>query len=417
MNAPTGSSRDEVAQKACLLEGLTQLLAVTPGDFAVVLHSDPDCANLVWRDFRAVDPTRFFCTNLTENEVISGSTRPVLEEAIRHVAARGRASTIFVIGSCVSSLLAEDIRDVTDQLSGEVSPGLVGVHTEAFRLYGQAHILDRYTHAMWSMARGTGRRGERSVNLLGFPPARLWADPLARMGVTVNAAPTVGDPPGVWGSLGTAAVNVTTDRRLFSRIADEMESDLGIPCVEVAPPYGVQATRTVHEVVARQLGLGPEVMKSVADASAPADVALQEASSLLRGTRLGYHLAGRKDFSLDVVVREGLSVVGMFMELGMDVHLLMQGSTEGRAGERVQRMLAGYGLDLPLRSVPDRVSVTRAIEELRLDAIHCSASLHEEVSRAGVPLIPLGSMQPGFQGLVHNAARLMELRTRSEEDR
>ena len=75
----------EIAQKGCLLEGVTHLISITPADLAVLLHSDPDCANLVLSDSRAVDPTRFFCTNIEERDVIGGTSSARLEEAIRWV--------------------------------------------------------------------------------------------------------------------------------------------------------------------------------------------------------------------------------------------------------------------------------------------------------------------------------------------
>jgi nitrogenase molybdenum-iron protein alpha/beta subunit len=401
-------SSGEVAQKACLLEGLTQLLAVTPGEFAVVLHSDPDCANLVWRDFRAVDPTRFTCTNLTEPEVLAGTSAGVLEEAIREAASSRDRSCVIVIGSCVSSMLADDVERIAASVASDLPIPVVPIDAHAFRLHGQARILDLYSWLMWRMGERGSRARERGVNLLGFEDdggesARL----LGRMGVDVAAAPAVGDAPEAWGALADGALNVTTDERLFARLIGQMREQRGVSNVQVAPPFGLGPSSAFYETIVERFHLGDEARRAVHDAAAPAAAALEKARRRLAGTRLGFHVAGRKDFSLPVVVREGLSTVDMLLEMGFEVHLLFQGAVEGRARERVDAMLARAGVDLPVTGLPDRVSLGRAVRELGLDAVHCSASLREEVARAGVVLIPLGVLRPGFGGLAASVERLL----------
>ncbi len=409
MHGSAAIGAPEVAQKACLLEGLTHLLAVTPGDFAVILHSDPDCANLVWRDFRAVDPTRFFCTNLTEGDVLSGTSGRVLAEAIREVGAGASPATIVVIGSCVASMVSDDIAGIAAAEARRVKAGIVAVPCEAFRLHGQASILDLFSSIMWGMARSgkKTRKSPRSVSLLGYPPdggeaARL----VASYGGRVVASPATGDPPEAWSRLAAASLNVVSDSRLFSRLLADMERHLGTPWVELEPPLGLASTRAFHSGIAERLGLSARARPAIRKAAAPASRAVGAARRALAGKRMGYHVAGRKDFSLHVVVREGLSGVGMLRELGMDVHLLFQGSAEGRSGDRIRAMLEGYGLDVRFTPLPDRPSLGRAIRDLGLDAVYCSDSLREEVAAAGVPLVPLGSLEPGFEGAARTAARI-----------
>ncbi len=400
----------EMAQKACLLEGLTQLLAVTPGDFAVLLHSDPDCANLVWRDFRAADPTRFFCTNLTEADVLSGGTSAILEQAIGDVATLADPAAIVVIGSCVSSMLADDVTAVTRGMGPRVRPRLFPVQMDAFRLYGQAHVLDEFTWLVWQMSGRDRPRSGLSVNMLGFVPDRGETRRiLGALGVTVSAAPAVSDPPDVWGRLASGSLNVVSDARLYARLLDDMKKRLGVGHVEIAPPYGLAATTGLLDGIARELGVAAAPGGPIAMAAAHAREALDRAVARLSGSKLGYHVAGRKDFSLDVIVREGLALVDMFAEMGFEVHLLVQGAVAGRSMAATMATLDRYGIDLPLTPLADRVSMTRAIGDLGLCAVYCSDSLREEVGRAGVPLFAIGSMETGFEGLARNVDRITGL--------
>ena len=400
----------EVAQKACLLEGLTQLLAVTPGDFAVVLHSDPDCANLVWRDFRAADPSRFFCTNLSERDVLGGTSGRALAEAIREVGAERSPATIVVIGGCVASMLSDDLAAIAERAGKGLRARVVTVQSEAFRLYGQASVMDLFSSLMWDMSAGRGRKAPRSVSLLGYPPdggeaARI----MGAYGARIAASPAAGDPPEAWARLAAGSLNVVSDARLYRGLIEGMERKPGIPWVEIPPPLGLAATMAFHGGIAERLGLAGRARPVIRSASRPAIRALRAARRALHGSRIGYHVAGRKDFSLHVVVREGLAGVAMLREMGLDVRLLFQGSADGAAGDRIRSMLDGYGIDLPFTPLRDRPSLARAIREMRLDAVYCSDSLGEEVASAGVPLVPIGSLLQGFEGLVETAGRLASM--------
>jgi nitrogenase molybdenum-iron protein alpha/beta subunit len=229
------------------------------------------------------------------------------------------------------------------------------------------------------------------------------------MGLTLNAAPEIGDPPERWGALGSGQLNVVSDERIFARVLADMRQRLGIPHIEVAPPVGLRSTEAFWAALASGFALGDHASDVVGRHSADALEARDRARKALGGSRLGYHVAGRKDFSLPVVVREGLMYVDLFSDLGFEVVLLFQGSPEDDARQRVSGMLESRGIDVPFHFLRDRGAVTRAISEHRLDVIHCSDSLREEVARAGVPLIPIGSMRPGFEGLVHNVDTLLSL--------
>lgn len=400
----------EIAQKACLLEGITQLLSITPGDFAVILHSDPDCANLVIRDFRAQDPTRFYCTNLEERHVVGGTSRGRLERALVEVTRERSPRAVFVVGSCVSSMLADDIGAICDAAGAGLDTRLVPIESEALRLYGQAEILDLVTGLMVELSDTGSRRRDDAVNLLGYPGGDKEARRvLGSVGIEVNAAPWFGSPAREWASLDAAALNVISDARLFGRLASIMRERHGIPSLEVEPPFGLAATEAFYSRVAERFGREGEIGEVLREPGQRARDAIASGRSGLEGLVLAYHVGGRKAFELDTVVREGLGLVTAFREMGFAVELLFQGAVEREARERIQGVLEGYGLDVPFHPVEDRVSVTARIRERGHDAIYCSDSLREEVAATGAGLIPIGTMKPGFDGVVENVRRLRAL--------
>jgi hypothetical protein len=88
------------------------------------------------------------------------------------------------------------------------------------------------------------------------------------------------------------------------------------------------------------------------------------------------------------------------------VELLFQGAVEEAQQRRIEAVLAHHRLELPYRCLPDRLSLTRALRHGGFAAVYCSDSLREEVGSAGVPLVPVGSLRPGFAGSVAGCARL-----------
>jgi len=389
----------DIAQKVCLVEGVTQLLSITPADLAVILHSDPDCANLVFSDARAVDPRRFFCTNIEERDVLAGTSAARLEEAIRWVAAETSAPAIIVVGSCAASILADDIDAICERVGRDLSTRLVPLPAQAFKLYGQVEIIDLMTGLMAGAAPPGSPRPEPSVNLLGFPgDLAEMREVLSSTGISVNASPWFGPDAGHWDELGNASLDVVSDPRLFRTLVDAMD----VPFIEAPPPFGLAAPDRFRSCTASHFGHETPVPGSRASAAA----ALEEARSTLAGRTIACHIGGRKDFGLETLVRDGLYVVEPLREMGLTVELLFQGAGEEEARDLIAALLEERGIDAPFDTVRDRVSLTQALRSRGHDMVYCSDSLHEEVRAASVPLVPTGSLQPGYLGVIRNVALL-----------
>lgn len=399
------SPRTELAQKCCLLEGFTQFLSFMPGDFAVVLHSEPDCANLVYRDSRVADPSRFLCTNLSEADAIAGLGRERLLGAIREGASL-RARTIFVLGGCVASLIGDDVEEIGRAAGLGAGVRVVALNAPAFRMFGQAEIIDVFTGLLAGGAPSVARQHD-SVNLVGFPDdGGETSTFLRRAGVRVNSWPGPGTAIEEWLRLPAGALTVVPELRVFGRLAAVLRDQHGGGVIEVPPPVGVGATAAFHRAIGGRFGKAALIEKVLKRGMAVADRAVTEFRHVNRGRRLAYHVGGRKDFSFDTVTWEGLAWVPMFRELGFEMVLFFQGAVEERARRRVAGMLASYGIDLPFRMLRDRISLTAALRDEGLSAVYCSDSFREEARAAGAALIPAGSLRPGFSGAVAAAAGL-----------
>jgi len=399
------SPRSELAQKCCLLEGFTQFLSFMPGNFAVVLHSEPDCANLVHRDSRAVDPSRFLCTNMSEADAIAGRGRARLVAAIREAASLG-AHTIFVLGGCVASLVADEVEEIAGAARVPGCVRVVALNAPAFRMYGQAEIIGLFTGLLAAGAPRAARR-RNSVNLVGFPDdGGEAAALLGRAGIRINSWPGPASAIEEWSRIPAAALTVVPELRVFGRMAAVLSEQHNVDVIEVAPPVGVGPTAAFHRAVAGRFGRAAAIEKAQKKGMDSAREAVAAFRRAHRGRRLAYHVGGRKDFSFDTVTWEGLAWVPLFLELGFELVLFFQGAVEESARRRVAGMLADCGIDLPFRLLRDRISLAAALRDEGIRAVYCSDTFREEVAAAGAALIPAGSLRPGFAGAAAAAAGL-----------
>jgi nitrogenase molybdenum-iron protein alpha/beta subunit len=388
------------------VEGLTHLLSFVPGDFAVVIHSEPDCANLVLRDSRAVDPGRFFCSNLSEADAIAGGGRARLAGAVREAIAARRPSAIFVVGGCVAGLAGDDIAGITASLRLPRGIRVVALDGGAFRTYGQAETIDRLTAILVDAAPRRARKAARSVGLVGFAPDDGEAATiLGRAGITVRAWPQLDSPREEWSALAGAALTVVSDASLFAALVTRLATRHRVPSIGLGPPLGIDLTRRWYEGIIGRLDARRR-MSAFARELAEARAATAAFRRRHGRRRLAFHVGGRKDFEWHTLVRGGLAAAPLFRELGFEVELLFQGAVEERQRRRIDALLAHHGLGLPYRCLPDRLSLTRALRSGRHAVVYCSDSLREEAGAAGVPILPIGSLLPGFAGTAANCARL-----------
>ncbi|MBI5503060.1 MAG: hypothetical protein HY907_22635 [Deltaproteobacteria bacterium] len=224
-----------------------------------MLHSEPDCANLVLRDGRAIDPGRFFCSNLVEADAIGGRSRARLAAAVRAAVDRRRPAAVFVIGGCVAGLVADDVARLAESLRLPRGVRVVALDGGAFSGHGQAEVIDRFTGILAEAAPRRARRVARSIGLVGYPPdGGEAAAILRRAGLGIRAWPQLDSPREEWNALPAAAVIAVGDGRLFGRLAGIVAARHGVPVLELGarPVLAGQLDRSLGGAAAFRGALG-----------------------------------------------------------------------------------------------------------------------------------------------------------------
>lgn len=435
--------RVDLSQPGCLIEGMTQLLSFAAGDFAVVLHSEADCANLVLRDSRAVDPRRFLCTHLTEEEAVAGRGRHKLVRAVSEARRRcGPKGTVFVLGGCVASMMGEDLEAAARSGAG---PGrLVVLSGAAFGQVGQAELIDRFCEllmrenlpARWRPAR------ERWVALLGYPDdggecQRL----LGGSGIELCRLAPASDFSR-WECLRARPLLLLPDRELLPRTAAAWQ-ERHLALLEAPLPLGLSRSLEFYQALYAGLGgvsraertpwrdrprwlVPPRGRSRKAVCQPEAPMVHAETLARLRKTaasavrrfwrggrrRLAFHVGSRKDFEVLTVAYGGLAALPLFLELGFEVALFFQGAVERERQDKIRRMLARFGLRRPFACLPDRLSLSRALRAGGFDAVFCDESLREEVAAAKTPMITRDALRFGLGGVAPTCREIERIMSR-----
>jgi nitrogenase molybdenum-iron protein alpha chain len=144
------------AEKGCLLNcdrnfsqatfcqmGVSTLISFSVKDSVVIMHGPVGCgsqSHIIDFSIKAYGAARgvkmagarWFSTNLTESDVISGGEAK-LKETILDADRRFRPTAIFVLSSCTPAIIGDDIDDVINQLQPDVTATLVPLHCPGFK--------------------------------------------------------------------------------------------------------------------------------------------------------------------------------------------------------------------------------------------------------------------------------------------
>lgn len=122
---------------------VSTLISFSVKDSVVVMHGPVGCgsqSHIIDFSIKAygaargvkMEGARWFSTNLTEADVISGGETK-LKETIRDADSRFRPSAIFILLSCTPAIIGDNIEEVVNQLQREVSATLVPLHCPGFK--------------------------------------------------------------------------------------------------------------------------------------------------------------------------------------------------------------------------------------------------------------------------------------------
>ncbi len=396
-------------QVVCTLEGMATLLQRTSGDFAVVIHGDADCANVLLQGMDHPGAERFFCSGISPEEAMAGRSLPVLRSCLEALVEEESPGVIFVLGTCLSALVGDEVERVVEAVASKLGAtrGVVLTHISGagMRLLTQAELLDRFGLLMMESAPPQEPR-ELWVNLLGFDPGAEVRAQLAELGITVNGVLTPGADVAEWQSLGRARHNLVLDRRLFHDLGKSC-SGRGIDTVEVAWPVGLAGTDRFFAQVTEALGVAAAPGGALSEARSAALSSMSLARESLAGRRLGYNIGSKKNMDPRTLAMGGLTDLAAFEELDLETVLLVQGDDHPDRLAAVRETLAAMGCDAPVAVFSDTVFFSDLCLEQGVELVYASDHLRALAARAGVGFLDQGALMPGYGSVERNIRTIL----------
>ncbi|MDR1083150.1 MAG: hypothetical protein LBL27_04705, partial [Coriobacteriales bacterium] len=262
--------------------GFTQCLGCSTGNAAcmvtlvqdgvVISHGPVGCSaclhefaftyrvNAPLRDVKNATPRHIYSTNLTEDETVFGGNEK-LAATIREVYERDHPQVIFIITTCASGIIGDDVEGIANDAENELGIPVVAIFCEGFRSKVWTSGFDAGYHGIARKLIKPARKKRSVINVVNFWGSDIFTRWFERFGVTANyITPYATLESLAYSSEALASVQICTT--LGSYMSGVLEREFGVPALKAAPPYGVPATerwlRALGELLDR-----PEVAEQI----------------------------------------------------------------------------------------------------------------------------------------------------------
>lgn len=196
---------------------------------------------------------KIFSTNLQEKDTVYGGNQK-LSKTIREVHKRTGANAIFVLSTCASAIVGDDIESVCDEAEEELGIPVVSIVCEGFRTRVWTTGFDAAYHGIArKLIEKSDKKNEDVINVINFWGSdrfSQWFEPFGCRPNYITPFSTVNTLK----SSGASAATVLACSTLGSYLAAVLEQYFGVPEITTAPPYGVAQTDRWFRALGKILG-------------------------------------------------------------------------------------------------------------------------------------------------------------------
>ena len=306
----------------------TMMRLATVRDAVVLSHAPIGCSAMIYgyrevyqaipQAERPVADFHWISTNLLEQDMVFGGEGK-LAKTIREAESRYHPEAIFVLSSCASGIVGDDLEGVVANLQPELQARLIPVHCEGFRSQVPQTGFDAFWHGILKhLANRPGKRQPDLVNLIS-PFSVTWGDRrelarlLGKLGLRANVVPefaSVADLRRVT----EAALTVTTCQSFGDYLQKALEDNYGIPFVRDPVPISIDQTSDWLRRIAALTGKSDQVEAVIAEEVAAVRPHLENLRKQLQARKVRVFInAGQgRALGLPLLAQElGLEVSGI----------------------------------------------------------------------------------------------------------
>ena len=388
-------------------------------DAAVISHGPVGCSgnlheyaftyrvNGVQRGLEHPTQRRIFSTNLDESDTVYGGERK-LAEAIREVHGRTGAKAIFIITTCASGIIGDDVESLASEAEAELGIPVVAIFCEGFRSRIWTSGFDAGYHGIArKLIKPATRKQPDLVNVINFWGTDIFTALFGRIGLRPNYITPYATVAGIAQS-SEAVATVQICATLGSYLGAALEQVHGVPELKSPAPYGIQATDRWWRELGQLTGRSREVETLLQEERAAFLPRIQELKALLTG-RSAYVTAG---------AAHGHALIAILSELGLRVtgaavfHHDPVYDSGSEQSDSLQAVVRDHG-DIPRYTVCNKqeFELVNLLVRQRPDVLlarHGGMTLWG--AKLGIPSLLIGDEHfgMGYQGLVNYGERILE---------
>ncbi|MFH2204906.1 MAG: nitrogenase component 1 [Elusimicrobiota bacterium] len=408
-----GRMTRQIGQPCCTLSGMTHLLIEMPGNFAVVLHSERDCANC-FLNTHGVSGRNFYSVGITQPQFSSGRMGEPLRRCLELVIRHRKPDAVFVLGSCLVEMVYDTFDMVCAETAKTTGTPVIALRTSGLRHGSQAAMVDWLYSTLAGLAASRtsavpeGKKGlSKRLNLIGMP--HLNSEPVRReltgflhaAGLAINGVYPYEAGFEDWLKVGRASANVVVDSSLYPKLLAALGA-LKMTSVEVPLPVGIESTSRFFAVIGKQFGVAKSLSGACAAAVETAQRRLAAFRKRFGGLKVAVGLRMVNNYRVDQLAYDGLGDIATFVEAGFEVRLFIQGPGDRKSRRHFADRLKQLGCALPFEIFPDPYDLPPLLQADRPDVAYLADHARWETTKIGIPLIQSRSLEPLYSGAVRN---------------
>jgi nitrogenase molybdenum-iron protein alpha chain len=389
-------------------------------DAAVISHGPVGCAgclhefaftyqvNGMHRRVDNPEQRRIFTTNVTERDTVYGAGQK-LAAAIRDVYQRVKPAAIFVITTCASGIIGDDVESIANEAEEEIGIPVGAVFCEGFRSKIWTSGFDSGYHGIArKLIKRPAKKQEDLVNIVNFWGADIFARWFERLGLRANYLTPYATVAQI-ASSSEAALTVQICATLGSYLGAALEQEFGVPEIKVSAPYGIVQTERWFRELGRMTGREGAV-----------EVFLREERErwLPEIEKMREKLSGKTAY-VTAGASHGHSLLGLLQELGLRplgaaiFHHDPLYDNGAESADTLQNVVKDYGGEIGGFNVCNKqeFELANILGKVRPDILlarHGGMTLWG--AKYGIPSLLIGDEHfgMGYEGIVNYGKRILE---------
>jgi nitrogenase molybdenum-iron protein alpha chain len=272
--------REFQQSSGCTLNFYLTVRITTVRDAAVVFHAPVGCSSssLGYRElFRGIPvslgrPEKFelqwVTTHLDETDVVHGAGKK-LQRAIEEAERRYSPRAIFVLTSCTSGIIGEDIEGAVDEIRDRIQAKVVPVHCEGVRSRLVQTGYDAFWHGVLKyLVRKPTKKQSDLVNVASML-SYTWQDRLeikrllGKVGLRANFIPEFATVEN-FEELSEAAVTAPLCPTYTDYLSRGLHQEFGVPYFLYPSPMGIENTDSWLRQIGQHTGKEKEIEDLIA---------------------------------------------------------------------------------------------------------------------------------------------------------